>query len=97
MCIRDRVRSGAALFNPIVGSNVSMMEIIKGVAEVTSGNYKGFTLEELRDLRQQFPEEKFVQLVLKNISKTDKYFEWKTDPDFIQKNMENLIGYAGGY
>lgn len=44
------VRSGAALFNPIVGSNFSMMEIIKGVAEVTSGNYKGFTLEELRDL-----------------------------------------------
>lgn len=44
------VRSSAALFNPIVGSNFSMMEIIKGVAEVTSGNYKGFTLEELRDL-----------------------------------------------
>lgn len=44
------VRSGAALFNPIVGSNFSMMEIIKGVAEVTRGNYKGFTLEELRDL-----------------------------------------------
>lgn len=44
------VRSGASLFNPIVGSNFSMMEIIKGVAEVTSGNYKGFTLEELRDL-----------------------------------------------
>jgi hypothetical protein len=44
------VRSGATLFNPIVGSNFSMMEIIKGVAEVTSGNYKGFTLEELRDL-----------------------------------------------
>lgn len=44
------VRSAAALFNPIVGSNFSMMEIIKGVAEVTSGNYKGFTLEELRDL-----------------------------------------------
>lgn len=44
------VRSGAALFNPIVGSNFSMMEIIKGMAEVTSGNYKGFTLEELRDL-----------------------------------------------
>lgn len=27
-----------------------MMEIIKGMAEVTSGDYKGFTLEELRDL-----------------------------------------------
>ena len=47
----------------------------------------------LISLRQQFPEEKFVQLVLKNISKTDKYFEWKTDPDFIQKNMENLCSY----
>ena len=41
MCIRD---------SPIVGSNFSMMEIIKGVAEVTRGNYNGFTLEELRDL-----------------------------------------------
>jgi hypothetical protein len=44
------VRSAAALFNPIVGSNFSSMEIIRGISEVVSGNYKGFTLEELRDL-----------------------------------------------
>lgn len=44
------VRSGAAIFNPIVGSNFSSMEIIRGISEVVSGNYKGFTLEELRDL-----------------------------------------------
>lgn len=44
------VRSGAALFNPIVGSNFSSMEIIRGISEVVSGNYKGFTHEELRDL-----------------------------------------------
>lgn len=44
------VRSGAALFNPLVGSNFSSMEIIRGISEVVSGNYKGFTLEELRDL-----------------------------------------------
>lgn len=45
----------------------------------------------LISLRQQFPEEKFVQLVLKNISKTDKYFEWKTDPDFIQKIWKTSV------
>lgn len=44
------VRSGAAIFNPLVGSNFSSMEIIRGISEVVSGNYKGFTLEELRDL-----------------------------------------------
>lgn len=44
------VRSGAAVFNPLVGSNFSSMEIIRGISEVVSGNYKGFTLEELRDL-----------------------------------------------
>lgn len=44
------VRSGAAIFNPLVGSNFSSMEIIRGFAGIASGNYKGFTLEELRDL-----------------------------------------------
>lgn len=44
------VRSGAAIFNPLVGSNFSSMEIIRGFADIASGNYKGFTLEELRDL-----------------------------------------------
>lgn len=44
------VRSGAALFNPIVGSNFSSMEIIRGFADIASGNYKGFSIEELRDL-----------------------------------------------
>lgn len=44
------VRSGAALFNPLVGSNFSSMEIIRGFADIASGNYKGFSIEELRDL-----------------------------------------------
>lgn len=44
------VRSGAAIFNPIVGSNFSSMEIIRGFADIASGNYKGFSIEELRDL-----------------------------------------------
>lgn len=44
------VRSGAALFNPLVGSNFSSMEIIRGFAGIASGNYKGFSIEELRDL-----------------------------------------------
>lgn len=44
------VRSGAAIFNPLVGSNFSSMEIIRGFAGIASGNYKGFSIEELRDL-----------------------------------------------
>lgn len=44
------VRSGAAIFNPLVGSNFSSMEIIRGFADIASGNYKGFSIEELRDL-----------------------------------------------
>ena len=39
-----------------------MMEISKGVAEVTSGNYKGFTLEELRDL-EAMKERKYLSLI----------------------------------
>lgn len=44
------VRSGAAIFNPLVGSNFSSMEIIRGFAGIASGNYKGLSIEELRDL-----------------------------------------------
>lgn len=47
----------------------------------------------LISIRQQFPEERLVQLILKNISKTNKYFEWKTDPLIIQKNLESLCRY----
>lgn len=44
------VRSGAAIFNPLVGSNFSMFEIVRGLASLTTEGYKGFSIQELRDL-----------------------------------------------
>lgn len=43
------VRSGAAIMNPLVGTNFSLWEIIKGIATITRGN-QGLTIEELTNL-----------------------------------------------
>lgn len=44
------VRSGAAIANPLIGNNFSMTEIISGLADITAGNYKGFSVQELKEL-----------------------------------------------
>lgn len=53
--------------------------------------------ELISSLQQHFPEEKLVQLVLKNIRKTNQYFEWKTDPFILEQNMENLCSHPAAW